>query len=72
MLTAFGFAAVFCMMAFDTLEDRHPFWTLAFAVACFAGSVYAVLTQSWPFALVEAFWGCMKLWRYYVRVRVGI
>ena len=68
-LTLFGFAAVFCMMAFDTLEKRHYWWTLGFAAACFCGSAYAVLTHSWPFAIVEAFWGLMKLWHFHTDPR---
>ena len=68
-LTVFGFIAVFTMMAADTLEKRHYRWTLVFAAACFAGSLYAVLTKSWPFAIVEAFWGMMKLVHFYTDER---
>lgn len=68
-LTVFGFTAVFCMMLFDTLEKQHYWWTLAFAAACFAGSIYAVLTKSWPFAIVECFWGFMKLYHFHTDPR---
>jgi hypothetical protein len=71
-VTIFGFAAVLFMMIFNTLEDRHRYWALAFALSCFACATYAVMTKSWPFALVESVWGGLKLYKYlrlYTRLR---
>ncbi|HLQ22101.1 MAG TPA: hypothetical protein VK132_02785 [Gemmatimonadales bacterium] len=55
-VTAFGAAAVTAMMLFYALEDRHPGFILAFAVACVASSVYGFLAGAWPFGVVELVW----------------
>jgi len=55
-VTAFGAAAVAAMMLFYALEDRHPGFILAFAVACVASSVYGFLAGAWPFGVVELVW----------------
>jgi hypothetical protein len=39
-LTAFGLLAVTAMLIFYALEDRSPWFILAFAGACALGSVY--------------------------------
>jgi hypothetical protein len=39
-LTAFGLLAVTAMLVAYALEDRSPWFTLAFAGACVLGSVY--------------------------------
>ena len=52
----FGVFAVSGMVLMYALEDRSPTFVLGFAAACAAASVYAVLIQSWPFAIVEAIW----------------
>ena len=55
-VTTFGAAAVTAMMLFYALEDRHPGFILAFAVACVASSVYGFLAGAWPFGVVELVW----------------
>jgi hypothetical protein len=55
-LTTFGLLAVTAMLAFYTLEDRSPWFVLAFAGACAAGSLYGFLQGAWPFGVIEAIW----------------
>jgi CHASE2 domain-containing sensor protein len=52
----FGFFAVAAMATCYALEPRSPRFILLFAGACLASSTYAVLIQSWPFAVVELLW----------------
>ena len=42
-LTAFGLFAVGAMLASYALEDRSPWFILAFAGACALGSIYGFL-----------------------------
>jgi hypothetical protein len=67
-LTAFGLFAVTAMLATYALEDRSPWFVLAFAAACALGSVYGFLQGAWPFGLVEAVWALVALWRWRGRV----
>ena len=67
-LTAFGLFAVTAMLIFYALEDRSPWWILAFAVACALGSVYGFLQGAWPFGLVEAVWSLVALRRCWMRL----
>lgn len=64
-LTLFGLAAVTAMLVCYMLEDRSPWWTLAFAAACAAGSAYGFLQGAWPFGLVELVWAGVAVakWR---------
>ena len=55
-LTLFGLFAVTAMLVSYALEDRSPWFILAFAVACALGSIYGFLQGAWPFGLVEAIW----------------
>ena len=55
-LSIFGLAAVTAMLIFYALEDRSPWFVLAFAAACALGSIYGFLQGAWPFGLVEAVW----------------
>lgn len=55
-LTAFGLFAVSAMLVCYALEDRSPWFVLAFSGACALGSVYGFLQGAWPFGLVEAIW----------------
>lgn len=48
-LTAFGVGTVGSMMVFYTLESRSPWWTLAFALACWMSAIYGWLVGAWPF-----------------------
>ena len=63
-LTAFGLAAVTAMLVAYALEERGPVYTLAFAFACAAGSVYGFLQGAWPFGVVEAIWSAVALHRW--------
>ncbi len=62
-VTAFGAAAVTAMMIFYALEDRHPAFTLAFAVGCLASSAYGFLAGAWPFGVVELVWAGVAVQR---------
>jgi hypothetical protein len=53
-LTAFGLFAVTMMLFCYALEERSPWFILAFAIACALGSIYGFLQGAWPFGLVEA------------------
>ena len=52
-LTLFGLIAVAAMLIFYTLEDRSPWFVLAFAAACALGSIYGFLQGAWPFGVIE-------------------
>jgi hypothetical protein len=67
-LTVFGLFAVTAMLAAYALEDRSPWFVLAFAAACALGSIYGFLQGAWPFGLVEAVWALVALWRWRGRV----
>jgi hypothetical protein len=64
-LSVFGLFAVTAMLAAYALEERSPWFTLAFACACALGSLYGFLQGAWPFGLVEAVWALVALrkWR---------
>ena len=64
-LTAFGLFAVTAMLIFYALEERSPWFILAFAVACALGSVYGFLQGAWPFGVVEAIWSLVALRRWW-------
>jgi len=66
-LTAFGLFAVTVMVACYALEDRSPWFILAFAGACVLASVYGFLQGAWPFGLVEAVWTVIALARWRAR-----
>jgi hypothetical protein len=67
-LSLFGLAAVTAMLVFYALEDRSPWFVLAFAAACALGSVYGFLQGAWPFGLVEAVWAGVAVYRWQARV----
>ena len=67
-LSLFGLAAVTAMLIFYALEDRSPWFVLAFAAACALGSVYGLLQGAWPFGLVEAVWAGVALYRWRARM----
>ena len=64
-LSAFGLFAVAAMLVCYALEERHPSFTLAFAVTCGMGSIHGFLQGAWPFGLVESVWALVALrkWR---------
>ncbi len=68
-LTLFGLCAVTAMLVFYALEDRSPWFVLAFGGACALGSVYGFLQGAWPFGAVEAIWAAVAVWRW--RKRIG-
>ena len=68
-LTAFGFAAVSLMLIFYALEDRSPWFILAFAAACALGSIYGFAQGAWPFGVVEGIWAGIAIYRWRNRVK---
>lgn len=67
-LTGFGLFAVSAMLLCYALEDRDPWFVLAFAFACALASVYGFLQGAWPFGFVEAVWAAVALRRWRLRV----
>jgi hypothetical protein len=67
-LTLFGLFAVTAMLVVYALEDRSPWYILAFAGACALGSVYGFLQGAWPFGVIEAIWAGVAVWRWRVRL----
>jgi presenilin-like A22 family membrane protease len=68
-LTLFGLLAVSAMLLFYALEDRSPWYVLAFAGACALASIYGFLQGAWPFGVVEAIWSGVAVYRW--RKRAG-
>jgi hypothetical protein len=68
-LAAFGLLAVTAMLVTYAVEDRSPWFILAFAGACALGSVYGFLQGAWPFGLVEAIWALVAARRWWLRDR---
>lgn len=58
------------MLVCYALEDRHPVFTLLFALSCLLGSAYGFLQGAWPFGVVEAIWSIVALRRWWLR-RIG-
>ncbi len=67
-LTIFGLFAVTAMLVTYTLEERSPWFTLAFAGACALGSSYGFLQGAWPFGLVEGVWTVIALNKWRIRI----
>ena len=63
-LSAFGLSAVIAMLVFYALEEKSPWFVLAFAGACGLASIYGFLQGAWPFGLVEATWLLVALHRW--------
>ncbi len=66
-LTLFGLCAVSAMLLFYALEDRSPWYVLAFAGSCALASIYGFLQGAWPFGLVEVIWAGVAVRRWFVR-----
>jgi hypothetical protein len=64
-LTLFGLFAVTAMLVCYALENRSPWFILAFAFACALGSIYGFLQGAWPFGLVEAIWSLVAARRWW-------
>ena len=69
-LTLFGLVSVTAMLIFDALEDRSPWFILAFAAACGLGSRYGFLQGAWPFGVVEAIWALVALRKWWIRLLI--
>ena len=69
VLTLFGVVAVTAMLICYALEHRSPWFVLAFAGACVAGSLYGFLQGAWPFGVVEAIWALVAVRRWWLRAR---
>jgi hypothetical protein len=65
-LTAFGLLAVTAMLVCYALENRSPWFILAFAGSCVLGSAYGFLQGAWPFGLVEAVWSVVAVRRWWL------
>jgi hypothetical protein len=68
-LTAFGLVSVSAMLLFYALEERSPWFVLAFAFSSWTSAVYAWLAGAWPFTAVELIWGFVALRRFNRRLR---
>jgi hypothetical protein len=68
-LTTFGLFAVTAMLVTYALEERSPWFILAFAAACGLGSLYGFLQGAWPFGLIEAIWAGVAMRRWAGRLR---
>lgn len=66
-LTLFGLFAVTLMLVFYALEDRSPWYILAFAGSCLLASTYGFLQGAWPFGVVEAIWAGVAVERWWRR-----
>jgi hypothetical protein len=64
-LTLFGLVAVTAGVVCYALEDRSPWFTLAFALSCALSSVYGFLQGAWPFGVVEIVWTLIALRRWW-------
>lgn len=69
-LSFFGLAAVTAMLVSYACEHRSPWFILAFAASCWAGSAYGFLQGAWPFGLVEGIWGIVAFRRWLVARRL--
>ncbi|HSS48121.1 MAG TPA: hypothetical protein VLX28_04175 [Thermoanaerobaculia bacterium] len=70
-LTLFGLFAVTAMLVCYALEDRSPWYVLAFAVACALASAYGFLQGTWPFGVLEAVWAVVAVVRWW-RLALGL
>jgi hypothetical protein len=68
-LLVFGALAVTAMLITYALEERSPWFVVAFAGACAASALYGLLIQAWPFAAVEAVWSGVAMRRWWRRTR---
>jgi hypothetical protein len=71
LLTLFGLIAVTAMLVFYAVEERSPWFILAFAAACILASAYGFLQGAWPFGMVEAIWAVVAVHRWRSRRLAG-
>ena len=69
LLSLYGLVAVLLMLVFYAIEDRSPWFILAFAGSCIMASSYGFLQGAWPFGLVEAIWSVIAVRRWLQRRR---
>lgn len=55
-LTLFGLFAVSASLVCYALEQRSPWFILAFALTCALSSAYGFLQGAWPFGVIEIVW----------------
>src|SRR5262249_51939386 len=68
-ITTFGLFAVIAVLVFYALEDRSPWYVLAFADACALASIYGFLQGAWPFGIIEAICAPIAVRRWQVKMR---
>ena len=68
-LALFGLFSVTAMLVCYALENRSPWFILAFAGACALASAYGFLQGAWPFGLVEGVWALVAARRWQVARR---
>jgi hypothetical protein len=66
-LTTFGLIAVTAMLVFYAVEDRSPWFILAFAGSCLMGSTYGFLQGAWPFGVVEFIWSMIAVRKWWLK-----
>jgi hypothetical protein len=69
LLGLFGMFSVTAMLVCYALEDRSPWFILAFAASCALASTYGFLQGAWPFGLVEAIWSLVAMRRWHISAR---
>jgi len=55
------------MLILCAVEKRSRWFILAFAGACFLGSLYGLLQGAWPFGIVETIWALVAFRRWLVK-----
>lgn len=68
-LSLFGLFAISFMLLCYVLEDRSPWWILAFAFGCLLSSAYGFMQGAWPFGAVELIWTAVSLHRWRRAIR---
>ena len=64
-LSLYGLFAVTLMLVTYALENKSPWFVLAFAFSCLLGSSYGFLQGAWPFGMVEAIWAVVAAKRFW-------
>lgn len=64
MTSLWGFLSVGVMATAYAVKSRGRRWVLVFAIASLSAAGYAVVIESWPFAVVEALWSGVALRRW--------
>lgn len=64
-----GLLAVAAMLVFYGLEERSPWFIIAFAGACAIGSVDGFLRGAWLLGVAESVWFILAVWRWWITQR---